>query len=225
MSFNGRTRVSKTRYSRSSRDAPALTKKQLFQKLISEKTLVTPRIIKAFKKVDRRDFVLTQDQDRAYEDRPFSVGYGATISQPTTVAMMLEKLQPQPGNRVLEVGTGSGYLTALLAEIIGRRGKVFSIEYVPELKGLAEFNLRRYSFKNVGLFAGDGKTGLNDYAPFKRIISSASGGEIPKSWKDQLRAGGRIVAPVGESLVVLDKASKKRFKEIKHRGFIFVPLR
>ncbi|MEK7659195.1 MAG: protein-L-isoaspartate O-methyltransferase [Patescibacteria group bacterium] len=202
-----------------------MTSQQLIEKLISDKTLITPRIIKAFKAIDRKDFVLIQDKDRVYEDQPLSIGYGATISQPTTVAIMLEKLQPQPDNRVLEIGTGSGYMTALLAEIAGKRGKVFSIEYIPELKGLAEFNLRRYNFRNVGLFVGDGKAGLKEYAPFDRIISSASGDETPKSWKNQLKVGGRIVASVGENLVVLDKTSKKRFKQEEYRGFIFVPLR
>lgn len=197
----------------------------LVEKLISEKTLVASRIIRAFKKVDRKDFILPEDQGRAYEDRPFSIGYGATISQPTTVGIMLEKLQSERASKILEIGTGSGYLTALLAEITGKKGKVFSIEYIPELTGLAEFNLRKYNFRNVGLFTGDGKAGLKDYAPFDRIISSASGDKIPRSWKAQLKIGGRIVAPVGESLVVLDKTSKKRFKEEKYQGFIFVPLR
>lgn len=204
---------------------PPLTKEQLIEKLIFEKSLVTPRIIKAFKKVDRKGFVLPEDKEKAYEDQPLSIGYNATISQPTTVGIMLEKLQPEQGNKILEIGTGSGYMTALLAEITGKKGKVFSIEYVPELKGLAEFNLRKYNFRNVGLFTGDGKKGLKAYAPFEKIISSASGDEIPGSWKNQLRVNGRIVAPVGESLVVLDKTSKKRFKEEEYRGFIFVPLR
>lgn len=197
----------------------------LVQKLVSDKTLVTPRIINVFKAVDRKDFILSEDQDRAYEDRPFSIGYGATISQPTTVAIMLEKLQPELGNKILEIGTGSGYMTALLTRIAGENGKIFSIEYVPELMGLAEFNLKKYYFNNVALFTGDGKGGLKEYAPFDKIVSSASAEEIPKAWKEQLKIGGRIVAPVGENLVVLDKISKRRFKEEKHGGFIFVPLR
>ena len=225
VSFNGRTNVSKTLYSRSSRDAPAVTNQQLVEKLIFDKVLVTPRIIKAFKAIDRKDFVLPGDEDRAYEDRPLSIGYGATISQPTTVAIMLEKLQPELGDKILEIGTGSGYLTALLAKIIGGKGKVFSIERISELKGLAEFNLRKYNFRNAALFVGDGKAGLAGYAPFDGIISSASGDEMPESWETQLKIGGRIVAPIGDSLVVLDKASKKRFKEVKYPGFIFVPLR
>ncbi|MBI4117456.1 MAG: protein-L-isoaspartate O-methyltransferase [Parcubacteria group bacterium] len=202
-----------------------MANQELVEKLISDKTLQTRWIIKAFRAVDRKDFVFPEDKGRAYEDWPLSIGYGATISQPTTVAVMLEKLQAGPGNRILEIGTGSGYLTALLAWITGKRGKVFSIEYIPELKGLAEFNLGKYNFRNAGLFVGDGKAGLEDYAPFDRIISSASGNEIPENWKNQLKTGGRIVAPVGENLVVLDKASKRRFKETEYRGFIFVPLR
>ena len=204
---------------------PHLTNQDLVENLVSEKTLRASRIIDAFKTIDRKNFVLPQEQGMAYEDRPLSIGYGATISQPTTVAIMLEKLESRPGDRILEIGSGSGYMTALLAEIVGETGKVFSIEYIPELKGLAEFNLRKYDFRNVALFVGDGKAGLKDYAPFDKIISSASGDEIPGSWKSQLKTGGRIVAPVGDSLVVLEKASKRKFKEERIGGFLFVPLK
>lgn len=138
---------------------------------------------------------------------------------------MLEKLKPGPGDRVLEIGTGSGYMTALLAKIIKARGKVFSIEYLPDFKGLAEFNLRKYNFKNVALFVGDGKIGLKNYGPFNKIISSASGEELSKNWKSQLETGGRIVAPIGNNLVISDKISKRKFKEERLGGFIFVPLR
>ena len=204
---------------------PHLTNQDLVENLVSEKTLRASRIIDAFKTIDRKNFVLPQEQGMAYEDRPLSIGYGATISQPTTVAIMLEKLESRPGDRILEIGSGSGYMTALLAEIVGETGKVFSIEYIPELKGLAEFNLRKYDFRNVALFVGDGKAGLKDYAPFDKIISSASGDEIPGSWKSQLKTGGRIVAPVGDSLVILEKASKRKFKEERIGGFLFVPLK
>ena len=201
-----------------------MTNNDLVQKLISEKTLVTPRIIKAFKAIDRKDFVLPDDYERAYEDHALSIGYGATISQPTTVAIMLEKLEPQAGSKILEIGTGSGYLTALLAKIVGERGKVFSIEYVSELKSLAEFNLQKYSFRNIALFTGDGKKGLKGYAPFDKIISSASALEIPKAWKSQIKIGGRIVTPLGERLAILDKISKRKFKEAEYGAFVFVPL-
>ncbi len=219
-----------------------VTNEDLVQKLVSEKTLLTPRIIDAFKAIDRKDFVLPEDQNMAYEDRPLPIGYGATISQPTTVAIMLEKLFEKSGDpvrsketlralaasngasKILEIGTGSGYMTALLTKMIEKKGKVFSIEYVPELKGLAEFNLMKYGFRNIALFAGDGKIGLKAYGPFDKMISSASGKEIPKAWKEQLKAGGRIVAPLGDNLVILDKLSKRKFKEEKIPGFVFVPL-
>ena len=203
---------------------PSMTSQQLIEKLISEKTLQTPRIIEALKAIDRKDFVLPEDKNRAYEDQPLPVGYGATISQPTTVAIMLEKLQPQPANKIMEIGTGSGYLTALLAQISGDSGQVFSIEYIPELKEFAASNLKKYNFKNISLFTGDGKLGLNEYKPFDRIISSASSDRIPRAWKNQLKIGGRIVAPLGDNLVVLDKVSKRRFEEERYSGFIFVPL-
>ncbi|TSC90053.1 MAG: protein-L-isoaspartate(D-aspartate) O-methyltransferase [Parcubacteria group bacterium Gr01-1014_2] len=201
-----------------------MTNQDFVEKLISDKTLQTPRIINAFKAIDRKDFVLSEGEGRAYEDRPLSIGFGATISQPTTIAIMLEKLQPEPTSNVLEVGTGSGYLTALLAKIVWDSGEVFSIEYIPELKEFAKANLKKYNFRNVSLFVGDGKKGLKEYAPFDKIISSASGNEILKEWKRQLKIGGRIVAPVDDNLIVLDKLSKRKFKENKISGFIFVPL-
>ena len=202
-----------------------MTNEDLTQKLITEKFLTTPQIINAFKSIDRKDFVLSEDKDRAYEDKPLSIGFGATISQPTTVAIMIEKLQPQEGDRILEIGTGSGYMTGLLAKIVGEGGKIFSIEYIPELKEFAKANLKKYNFKNISLFVGDGKAGLKEYAFFDKIISSASGDEIPKSWKEQLEIRGRVVAPVAENLVILDKLSKRKFKEEKIHGFIFVSLK
>jgi protein-L-isoaspartate(D-aspartate) O-methyltransferase len=198
---------------------------ELVQHLILEKVLQTENVIDAFKTVDRKDFVLPEDQDKIYQDRALAVGYGATISQPTTVAIMLEKLKVQEEDKILEIGTGSGYLTALLAKIAGENGRVFSIEYVSELKKLAQANLKKYNFRNVSLFVGDGRLGLKDYTSFDRIISSASGNEIPRPWKDQLKIKGRIVAPVGDNLVVLEKLSKRKFKEEKIAGFIFVPLK
>lgn len=221
---------------------PPLTKEELIQKLTSDKTLLTPRIIGAFRAVDRKDFVLPEYQIEAYEDKPLSIGYEATISQPTTVAFMLEKLFAKPdgpirskdtlralaasngASKILEIGTGSGYLTALLARIVGESGEIFSVEYIAELKEFAGSNLKKYNFKNINLFTGDGKKGLIDFAPFDKIISSASGDEIPKAWKSQLKIGGRIVAPLGGNLVVSDRISKRKFKEEKHPGFIFVPL-
>ncbi len=204
---------------------PHLTKEQLVEKLIFDKTLVTPRIINAFKAIDRKDFVLPEDQDIAYEDKALSIGYGATISQPTTVAIMLEKLEAEPDQKILEIGTGSGYLTALLAEIAGDMSQIFSIEYIPELKEFAIANLKKYNFKNLSLLTGDGKLGLNEHKPFDRIISSASSDMVPKAWKDQLKIGGIIVAPVGDNLVLLDRVSKRKFREEKIPGFIFVPLK
>ncbi|OHB18772.1 MAG: protein-L-isoaspartate O-methyltransferase [Parcubacteria group bacterium RIFCSPLOWO2_12_FULL_40_10] len=203
---------------------------ELIQKLIFDKILITPQIIDAFEAVDRKDFVSPDDQDRAYEDRPLPIGYGATISQPTTVAIMLEKLFEGDtsislgASKILEIGTGSGYMTALLAKIAGENGSVFSVEYISELKEFAESNFKKYNFRNISLFVGDGKVGLKDYVPFDKIISSASGDEIPKAWREQAGIGGRIVVPIAQDLVVLEKLSKRKFKEEKIPGFVFIPL-
>lgn len=206
-----------------------MSNKELIENLISKKILITPDIINSFIKTDRAFFVLPQYKEEAYDDKPLPIGYGATISQPTTVAFMLEKLQPKPGDKILEIGTGSGYQTALLANIAGDKGKIYSIEYIPELKKFAEENLKRYfgnsKNKNIFLFVGDGKKGLKDYSSFDKIISTASGKEIPKQWKEQLKIGGRIVAPVGTDIVVLDKIGDNEFEEKKYPGFLFVELK
>lgn len=207
-----------------------MTNFDLVQKLVSEKTLKTRRIINAFKAIDRKDFILPEDENRAYFDMALSIGHGATISQPTTVAIMLENLfEGDPSTllgagKILEIGTGSGYLTALLAYLAGSGGEVFSIEYLSDLKKFAEDNLENYKFENVKLFVGDGRMGLPAEAPFDKIVSSASADEVPKTWKKQLKTGGRILSPVGADLVILRKFSKNRFKEEKIHGFVFVPL-
>ncbi len=202
-----------------------MTNQDLVQNLISRKVLITPRIIEAFEAIDRKDFVLPEDRERAYENRPLSIGFEATISQPYTIAFMLEKLQVQEGDKILEIGTGSGYLTALLAKIARDPGEVFSIEYMPELKDFAQSNLDKYGFKNIALFTGDGKKGLKGFAPFDKIISSARADEIPKPWKEQIRIGGRILSPVAENLMVIDRESKRKFSKEIYSGFIFVPLK
>ena len=118
----------------------------LVHKLLDEGVLKTPRIIAAFKKIDRADFVVDEYKGEAYGDYPLPIGYGQTISQPSTVALMLELLQPAEGDKVLDVGSGSGWTTALLAQIVGPKGKIFGLELVPELVKFGRENIARYNF-------------------------------------------------------------------------------
>lgn len=180
-----------------------------------------------FKKIKREDFVLAQDKKHASVDAPLSIGYGQTISQPLTVAFMLELLQPVAGDKILDVGSGSGWQTAMLAQIVGAKGKVFAIERVPELKEMGEQNVSKYNFVKKGIvqfFCADGTKGLAEHAPFDKIIAAASGKKLPVAWKDQLKVGGRIVVPIKDSIWLFVKKSEQEFEEKEFPGFVFVPL-
>lgn len=201
----------------------------LINLLINDGYLKTPEIIEAFKAVDRADFVPEENKTRAYVNEPLPIGFGQTISQPLTVAFMLELLRPRNGEKILEVGAGSGWQTALLAYIVGKEssGKVFAIERIAELKDTAEKNVSKCDFVkkgNVEIILGDGSKGYKKEAPFDRIIAAAASGEIPVAWKRQLKINGRIVAPIENSIVVIDKIAKNKYVKKDYFGFSFVPL-
>ncbi|HDH31227.1 MAG TPA: protein-L-isoaspartate(D-aspartate) O-methyltransferase [Candidatus Wolfebacteria bacterium] len=204
----------------------------LINSLVSDGYLKTPEIIDAFKAIDRADFVLEEHKKEAYVNAALPIGSNQTISQPLTVAFMLEILAPKTGEKILDVGSGSGWKTALLAQIVGKSpsdgGKVIGIERIPELKEMAEKNISKYNFlqeKTAEVILGDGSKGYEEEAPFDRIIVGATAaGEIPEKWKEQLKIGGRIVAPVNNSIVVIDKISKDKYEQKEHFGFSFVPL-
>jgi len=177
--------------------------------------------------VDRKDFVTEELKDKAYLNTPLPIGYGQTISQPLTVAFMLELFQPEKGNRVLEIGSGSGWQTALLAHIVSGEGKVFAAELIPELMAFGRKNVAKYGFiknKTVEFHSLNATKGMPEEAPFDRIISAASGQELPAAWKEQLKIGGRIVAPVKDAIHLLIKKSETEFEEKIYPGFAFVPL-
>ncbi|MBI2450695.1 MAG: protein-L-isoaspartate O-methyltransferase [Candidatus Nealsonbacteria bacterium] len=197
----------------------------LIENLIKDGWLKTPGIVEAFKMVKRADFIPEGMKNLAELDEALPIGYGQTISQPLTVAFMLEQLQPQVGDKVLDVGFGSGWTSALLGEIVGQRGKVIAIELVPELKEFGEKNAEKYNRGQVHFILGDGSKGYEKEAPFDKILSSAAvQNEIPKDWKKQLKIGGRIVTSIRSSIWLLVKRSKTEFKETEYPGFAFVPL-
>jgi len=201
--------------------------KYLIKELMEEGILKTPSIIDAFEKVDRKDFVLEELKDKAYLNTPLPIGYGQTISQPLTVAFMLELLQPEKGNKILEIGSGSGWQTALLAHVVSVGGKIFAAELIPELMDFGRKNVAKYGFiknKTVEFHSLNATKGMPEEAPFDRIISAASGMELPIAWKEQLKVGGRIVAPVKDAIHLLVKKSETEFEESIYPGFAFVPL-
>jgi|SRR3989344_2116326 len=199
----------------------------LIKNLIRDGYLKAPRIIDAFKTVLREDFVPPEIKDRSYVNSALPIGYGQTISQPLVVAFMLTELGVKEEENILDVGTGSGWVAGLLSYLVGNRGHVISIERIRELYEFSCMNLSKYDFVKNGILAliqGDGSLGYLPLAPYDKIIAAASGNEIPAAWKEQLKIGGRIVAPVDSDILVVDKLDKDKFREQKHPGFAFVPL-
>ena len=198
------------------------------QDLIRDGYLKTSRIIKAFRAIDRADFVLPQYRKEAYENYPLPLLQGQTISQPLTVAFLLEFLDPQPGDKILDIGSGSGWTTALLAEIVGSQGKIFGLERIPELCEFGIANVGKYNFIKQGtvkIICRDGTDGLPLEAPYDKILAGAAAfSEIPTAWREQLKIGGRIVAPVDDSVWLFIKRSETEWDEKEFPGFAFVPL-
>ncbi len=204
-----------------------MTNEELVEQLIKDGYLKTQLIIDAFKAIDRVRFVPEEQKQFAYKNYPLPIGFGQTISQPLTVAFMLELLEPQPGEKILDIGSGSGWQTGLLAYCVGTEGKVIGIERIPELKEFAEENvgsLETIPQGMIKLLEGDGAKGFEAEAPFDKIIAAAAAHSIPTAWKEQLKVGGKIVAPIDESIHVLERKSQDEFEEKRYFGFSFVPL-
>lgn len=199
----------------------------LLDDLIKRGWLKTEKIIKAFEGIKRVDFLPENVKDLAELNEALSIGWGQTISQPLVVAFMLELLRPEKGDKILDVGSGSGWTSALLAHIVGKEGKIIAIEIIPELTEFGKNNVEKYNFVEKGIVrfvCADGSKGYQDEAPFDKILASASAREIPKPWKEQLKIGGRIVTPIGSSIWLFLKKSDKEFEGTEYPGFVFVPL-
>lgn len=190
------------------RDVYARLREEMVVRQIIARDVRDPEVLRAMRAVPRHEFVPEGIRDHAYEDRALPVGYGQTISQPYVVAAMSEALRAERGMKVLEIGTGTGYQAAVLAEM-GLR--VFSIEIVPELARSARERLQRLGYTGVTVIEGDGYAGWPPEAPYDRIIVTAAPPDVPKALKDQLAVGGRMVLPVGvldQDLVVLQKTAE-----------------
>ena len=200
----------------------------LIRDLIYQGYLKTDRIIEAFSKIKRVDFVPKELAGAAQANIPLPIGQGQTISQPLTAAFMLEKLQPRPGDKILDLGSGSGWTTALLAHIAGKKGKVIGIERIKSLCDFGTNNISKYNFLSGGrakIVCADGSKGYVNEAPYNRILVSAAADEIPNDLKKQLAVGGRLVIPTeAQDIRLIVRLDKNNYKETIYPGFVFVPL-
>jgi protein-L-isoaspartate(D-aspartate) O-methyltransferase len=189
-----------------SKSTHTLERERMVQTQLAGRDIRDPRVLAAMAKVPRHEFVPEPLRRQAYEDRPLPLGQGQTISQPYIVAFMTEHLQLEDTDRVLEIGTGSGYQAAILAELVA---EVHSIEIVEPLASQARATLDRLGYSKIHLKTGDGYQGWAEYAPFDAVIVTCAPDHVPAPLIDQLKEGGRMIIPVGEShtqeLVLLEK--------------------
>lgn len=200
------------------------TKEDMIEYQLKARKISDPEVLRAMEEVDRALFVPHDLQEKAYEDRPLPIGRDQTISQPYIVAYMAEKLHLTKSDKILEIGTGCGYNAAILSRLAKQ---VYSIEIIKWLAELAKENLKKTGFENITTRHGDGYAGWPEEAPYDAIILTAAPPSIPKPLKDQLKIGGRILAPVGrlnQKLILLIKTGKDSFKEKMLLPVRFVPM-
>jgi protein-L-isoaspartate(D-aspartate) O-methyltransferase len=209
--------------------APAPSEFAAQRQRMVERQLITrgindQRVLTAMAKVPREEFVAPDSRGASYEDGPLPIGYAQTISQPYMVAFMTEQLRLKPNDRVLEVGTGSGYQAAILAELVS---EIYSIEIVEPLAKIAETTLQRLGYKNVHLKIGDGYKGWPEMAPFDAIIVTCAPDKVPQPLVDQLKDDGRMVIPVGDRFAQQLYLLEKKNGQLKQSTTLpvrFVPM-
>ncbi len=176
-------------------DAHAAERRAMVDRQLRGRDIRDPRVLEAMARVPRHELVPREFEAEAYRDHPLPIGHGQTISQPYIVAFMTQALEPGPGDRVLEIGTGSGYQAAVLAELVR---EVYTIEIVAPLGERARADLERLGYRNVEVRIGDGYEGWPEHAPFDAIIVTCSPEDVPAPLVEQLREGGRMIIPVGD---------------------------
>ncbi|MFH1779472.1 MAG: protein-L-isoaspartate(D-aspartate) O-methyltransferase [Candidatus Omnitrophota bacterium] len=207
----------------SEEEAFALNRQRMVEEQIERRGITDRRVLDAMRKVKRHLFVPTYLRNAAYEDRPLPIGHGQTISQPYIVAYMTQAARVGPNDRILEIGTGSGYQAAVLAEIAK---EVYTIEILQPLADRARLRLEEMGYKNIKVKRGDGYKGWREYAPFDAIIVTAAPSEIPEELTNQLKIGGRMVVPIGlfyQELYLITR-TESGFKKEALLPVAFVPM-
>jgi protein-L-isoaspartate(D-aspartate) O-methyltransferase len=203
---------------------PLVRKREaMVERQIEARGVRDPRVLAVMRRVPRHKFVPPEIEQRAYEDSPLPIGQGQTISQPYIVAYMTEQLQVQPKSKVLEIGTGSGYQAAVLAEL---GAEVYTIEIVSELAERVRKTLAALNYANVNVRTGDGYRGWPEAAPFDRIIVTAAPDHIPQPLIEQLAVGGRMVIPVGDYFQQMTIVTKGKEGVVQQKTIdvVFVPM-
>ena len=202
----------------------ASERQRMVQEQLRSRGVHDERVLAAMAKVPREEFVPPNSRAASYEDGPLQIGYGQTISQPYIVAFMTEQLHPRPSDRVLEIGTGSGYQAAILAELVA---EVYTIEIAEPLARNAEATLVRLGYKNVRMKVGDGYKGWPENAPFDAIIVTCAPDRVPRPLTDQLKEGGRMIIPVGDRFAQELYLLEKKNGQLKESAVLpvrFVPM-
>ena len=207
-------------------DNSAQARARMVEQQVASRGVGSKLVLDAMRRVPRELFVPERLRDLAYADGPLSIGEGQTISQPYIVALMVDALCLYGGEKVLEIGTGSGYAAAVLAEIAGQ---VYTIERIAQLALKAETILAEIGYDNVHVIQGDGTLGWPQQAPYDAIVVTAGGPEVPESLKNQLKPGGRLVIPVGtdmysQELLRVTRVSDSEFRSENLEYVRFVPL-
>jgi len=204
-------------------------RKDLVEKLYNQGYIKTEKVKEAMLKVPREEFMPLENSSYAYLDRPFPIGKGQTISAPHMVAIIAEKLELTDGMNILEIGTGFGYNAAVVAEIVGKEGHVYTIERIPALVEKSKENLNKTGYSDrVTVIEGDGTIGYPDKAPYDRVYGTASAPKIPEPLKEQLKIGGKLIIPMGsdyyQELVSVMRISHDKYHTHNLGGVVFVPM-
>lgn len=191
---------------------------------MGKSTKDSARIDEAFEATPRDNFVLPLMKDQAHLDTALPIGDHQTISQPSTLHMLLEWLNPQIGEKILDVGSGSGWSSALLANLVSPKGKIYAVEKVRELVAFGRANCSRLGISNIEFFEASDTLGLPGLAPFDRILVSATSSTLPSRLFSQLKVGGKMIVPVKQNVLEITKTNSISYETVTHQGFLFVPL-
>lgn len=207
--------------------APDTARATMVREQIAGRGIRDPRVIEAMREVPRQLFIPPAERARAYDDGPVAIGLGQTISQPYIVALMTEVVRPRPDDRVLEIGTGSGYQAAVLARVVAH---VFTVELEDALARSASAVLRELKFENITARTGDGYDGWPEHAPYDIVVVTAAPEHLPQPLIDQLKPGGRLVVPIGprfsvQQLQLIEKDATGAIRTTNVSPVMFVPLR